>query len=116
MDVLFPHDEIRQYQDDFIKDVHEAVSKSSHLIAHAPTGIGKSSAVLSATVKLAIDKGLTIFFITPKNTQHKIVIETLNKIKTKFKLYFTVIDLIGKKSLCALEEITSLSSSEFNEY
>jgi len=116
MEILFPHEEVRQQQDLFIKDIHEAVSNSSHLIAHAPTGLGKSAATLSATIKLAIEKDLTVFFVTPKHTQHRIVIDTLNKIKTKFNLNFSVVDLIGKKSLCALDEITLLSSSEFNEY
>jgi DNA excision repair protein ERCC-2 len=116
MDIFFPHEQVRQYQDDFIRDIHKAVFKKEHLIAHAPTGIGKSAAVLSATIKLAIEKNLTIFFVTPRHTQHKIVIDTLSKIKTKFNLNFTVVDLIGKKSFCALDNIESLSSSEFNEY
>ena len=49
---LFPHDEIREGQDALIKDLQSAVNDGKILIAHAPTGLGKTanaSILFSAT-------------------------------------------------------------------
>jgi len=40
-DLLFPHSEIRDVQEDLIKEVLAAVENKTNLIAHAPTGLGK---------------------------------------------------------------------------
>mgnify|MGYP001568583795 FL=1 len=44
---LFPYDKIRPEQDDLIRDVAAAVSGGKCLIAHAPTGLGKTAAALA---------------------------------------------------------------------
>ena len=61
-------------------DVTKALKRGEHLIAHAPTGIGKTVAVLSPTLECALKKNKTVFFLTPKHTQHVIVIDTLKKV------------------------------------
>ena len=81
MNVLFPHDSIRKIQDDFVNDLVDALKNKKHILAHAPTGIGKTSAVLSTTVPFAVKNNLTVFFLTSRHTQHKIAVETIRKIK-----------------------------------
>ena len=90
MDIFFPHDEIRNIQDDLINDIINAIKNNKNILVHAPTGIGKTAAVLSTTVAYAIKNNRTIFFVTSRNTQHKIAIETLNKIREKFKIKITI--------------------------
>ncbi|HDJ96748.1 MAG TPA: ATP-dependent DNA helicase [Candidatus Aenigmarchaeota archaeon] len=110
---LFPFPKVRPVQKDMIKKVYEVVSNSNHLIAHAPTGIGKTAAVLSPSLAYALNNDLTVFFLTPKHSQHKIVVETLQRIKEKYDVEFTSIDIIGKKWLCNVPGVEDLSSKDF---
>src|SRR3989338_8706473 len=116
MELFFPHEKIRESQQELIKSIEEAIAEKTNLIAHAPTGLGKTAAVLSVALSYAINKKLTVFFLTPKHTQHKIAIETLRLIKQKYNLDFGVVDLIGKRWMCAQEGVTDLSTSEFYDY
>ncbi|MDP3918981.1 MAG: ATP-dependent DNA helicase [Nanoarchaeota archaeon] len=115
MNVLFPHDSIRKIQDDFVNDLVTALKEKKHLLAHAPTGLGKSAASLSTTIPFAIENNLTVFFLTSRHTQHEIAIETIRKIKEKHNPDIKVVDLIGKKHMC-LQDVEKLTSSQFNEY
>ena len=116
MTLYFPFDKIRPGQAELIELVTKAIDGKKHLVAHAPTGIGKTAAVLSPALTAAIKNKSTVIFVTPKHTQHRIAIETLKLIKEKYKLSFSVIDLIGKRWMCIQSGIEKLSSSEFGDY
>lgn len=116
MDIFFPHDEIRNIQDDLINDIINAIKNNKNILVHAPTGIGKTAAVLSTTVAYAIKNNRTIFFVTSRNTQHKIAIETLNKIREKFKIKINAADFIGKRWMCLIPNITELGTAEFYDF
>ncbi len=118
MELLFPHDEIRETQKDLINEILNALKNRKHILAHVPTGIGKTAATLSPALSYALqeEKDLTVFFLTPKHTQHKIAVETLKLIKEKCKHNFKVISFIGKKWMCAHSGVKELTSSEFSEY
>ena len=100
----FPYDTIRPEQDKFIKDVEEAIRGKSNLIAHAPTGLGKTAAALSPALEYALKNGKTVFFLTSRNTQHKLAVDTLRKIKNKHDIEFSAVDMVGKNHMCAREE------------
>jgi len=112
---FFPYGQVRSGQKDFIKDVAGAVSSGKHLVAHAPTGIGKTVGVLSPVLEHVLSHGQTVFFLTPKHTQHVIVVDTLKKIQKKTGLNITCVDIIGKQWMCP-HKLGDLSSREFNEY
>jgi len=113
---LFPYEKIRKIQEDMLKEVADTVKNRANLIAHAPTGLGKTIAALGPCLKHAIDKHLTIFFLTSRHTQHAIAIETLSEIKKKYDLKFNVADIIGKKWMCGMDGVSLLSSGDFSEY
>lgn len=113
---LFPFENIRKGQKEFLQDVKNAIENKKHLIAHAPTGIGKTAAVLSSSFEYSLKKGKTIFFLTPKHTQHKIVIDTIKRIKSKFGVKIIAVDFIGKQWMCPYPNVRELSSREFNEF
>src|SRR3989344_8349644 len=115
-DILFPYEVIRKTQDNFINDVLECLNSKKHLIAHVPTGIGKTAGALAPLLKYAIDNKLTIFFLTPKHTQHKIVIETLRLIKEKYKIEVIVADFIGKRHMCLHDNASSMGNAEFHDF
>lgn len=114
-EILFPHKKIRPIQDKLIEKVQYCIRNKKHLIAHAPTGIGKT-AVLGPILAYAIRNKLTVFFLTPRHMQHKIAIDTIRSIKERYNVNIEAVDLIGKKWMCAQPGIDILNSGEFGEY
>ncbi|MCX6707812.1 MAG: ATP-dependent DNA helicase [Candidatus Woesearchaeota archaeon] len=115
-DSLFPYEKIRKMQEDMLKDVGNAIRTGSNLIAHAPTGLGKTIAAIGPALRYAIDNDKTVFFLTSRHTQHNIAIQTLAEIKRKHGIKFNVTDLIGKKWMCAMPGIELMASKDFAEY
>lgn len=114
-ETLFPHEEKREIQDQFLQDVVRALNNEKHLLAHAPTGLGKTTAVGPALF-YGLRKKKTVFFLTPKHTQHKIAVETLKLIKEKHNMDILVVDFIGKKWMCQRPGVQAMNSYEFAEY
>ncbi|PLW79861.1 hypothetical protein C0585_05570 [Candidatus Woesearchaeota archaeon] len=113
---LFPHDKIRPIQDELIDNVKKAVKNGLNLVAHAPTGLGKTAASISPALEYARENNKTIFFLTSRHTQHKIAIDTLKEIKRKHDLDLLATDIIGKKHMCVVPGINLLHPSEFSEF
>ena len=74
---FFPHETIREGQVDLVNDISQALREQKILLAHAPTGLGKTASALSVAVKYALESKKVVFFLTNRHTQHKIAIETL---------------------------------------
>ena len=115
-DVLFPHDEVRPIQEELIKDIDAALATGKNIIAHAPTGLGKTASSLPVAFAHALKNDLTVFFLTSRHTQHEIAIQTLKEVRKKYNLDFTSVDLIGKQWMCPVPGVKELYSSEFSEY
>lgn len=114
--LLFPYKEVRSIQDDLIKEVDNCLKEKKNLIVHAPTGLGKTAATLPVALAHALKNKLTVFFLTSRHTQHRIVIDTLKQIKKKYKTNFVAVDIIGKKWMCPVPGTNELYSNEFSEY
>ena len=112
----FPYETVRPSQEEMMEKILGCLENKKNLLIHAPTGLGKTSAALTAALNYNLSKDLVIFFLTPKHTQHKIAIETLQLIKEKHSLNFQVIDLIGKQWMCAQPGVADMTSSDFSEY
>src|SRR3990167_2794624 len=115
-EIYFPFSKIRDIQTDMISDIYNAISSKKHIIMHAPTGIGKTAAALAPALSFAIKNNLTIFFLTSRHTQHKIVVDTLKQIKQKHGISFECADIIGKKWMCLQNSVEALGSGSFHEY
>lgn len=113
---LFPHEQIRPEQEKLLDAVKKAIESKRNLIVHAPTGLGKTAAAISPALSYALEKNLTVFYLTSRHTQHKIAIDTLRKIKEKYKIDLVATDIIGKKFMCPVPGIQLLHSSEFSDY
>ena len=113
--VFFPHERIRREQDRLLHDALRAVEQKRHLIAHAPTGLGKTSAVLSPALSYAIREGKTVFFLTPKISQHEIAVQLVKDLNKKFSLGLKGVDLVGRRHMCSDPLLSEADSSSFYE-
>ena len=113
---LFPHEQIRPEQEKLLDAVKKAVESKRNLIVHAPTGLGKTAAAIAPALEYALEKNLTLFYLTSRHTQHKIVIDTLRKIKEIHRVAVITTDLIGKKFMCIVPGVQLINSSDFSEY
>jgi DNA excision repair protein ERCC-2 len=75
----FPFPEMRKYQDEMMQAVRESLEHRRDLLVSAPTGVGKTVAALFPSLRYALLNKKRLFFVTPKTTQQKIVVETLRK-------------------------------------
>ncbi|HIH11955.1 TPA: ATP-dependent DNA helicase, partial [Candidatus Woesearchaeota archaeon] len=112
---LFPHAEMRDGQKELVNDIYTTLTQGKILLAHAPTGLGKTASALAVAIEVALQQKKRIFFLTNRHTQHRIAIETIKMIREKHSVAIPCIDLIGKKSMCS-QEVAGLFGNEFNEY
>ncbi len=73
----FPFPSLRKHQDSMVSAIESALAGQRQLLVSAPSGVGKTVAALYATLKFALQNGLCVFFVTSKNTQQRIVADTL---------------------------------------
>jgi len=99
MPKTFPFTSIRPGQKDFLKDAVLAVSEGKHLIAQAPTGLGKTAVGLAASIESAMLEDKLILFLTSRQSQHRIVVDTLRKIREKVSRV-NAVDIVSKQSMC----------------
>jgi DNA excision repair protein ERCC-2 len=109
----FPYDKIRPMQIDLIADINKAIINKTNLIAHAPTGLGKTVAALLPSIIKSKNDNLKVIFLTSRNTQHILAMNTLKDIKAKFSN--VGVDLLGRKHLC-LQALPNFSAGDLAEY
>jgi len=111
----FPFENIRGGQKQLYEDTLKAINENKTLMAYAPTGIGKTAAVLTAAVEKQFEnrEGI-VFFLTSRHSQHNIAIETLKRIKENNNIDINVIDIINKKDMCPLNP--DINRMEFESY
>ncbi|MAG60342.1 hypothetical protein CL619_01005 [archaeon] len=114
-EICFPHNSLRGGQAELVKDIKDTLHNGEKILAHAPTGLGKTASALSIAVPLAKKLKKKVFFLTNRHTQHKIVIETLQEMQEKSGELIIVSDIIGKKGMCS-QEVAKLFGSDFNEF
>lgn len=112
----FPHEQIRSEQQKLAQTIHDALLNKEHVIAHAPTGLGKTAASLAPTVSFAIQHKKKVLFLTSRFTQHTLALETLRMMKNKHDISFQVSDMVAKKTMCLMNGVQNLASNEFSVF
>jgi DNA excision repair protein ERCC-2 len=87
-----------------INDGLKVISEGGFLLANAPTGIGKTAAALAAALTVARSRtGARVLFLTGRQSQHRIVVDTVRRINERIKddgRDVTLVDIIGRESMC----------------
>ena len=97
------HPTPREGQIEMIAECLETLKKGGAHLASAPTGIGKTAAALAAALEFAtsFEERKTIMFLTPRQSQHRIVVDTVRRINAIRKgEKITLVDMIGQANMC----------------
>lgn len=113
---LFPFESVRAGQDALLADVRRAVAEGRHLVAYAPTGLGKTAATLVPALEHALREGKRVFYLTGTQSQHRIAVETLKAMRERSGVPFVVGDVIGKQDMCARHEAEGMHYKRFAEF
>jgi len=105
------HETLRDSQDEMIRDGMDVLAAGGFLLAAAPTGIGKTAAALAAAIETARSSAEppVVMFLTGRQSQHRIVVETVRKINDRLEPgvpKVRLVDLIGQQGMC-INEIRS---------
>ncbi len=106
------HKQPRPGQLEMINDSIRALSGRGFHVAAAPTGIGKTAASLAAAVAVSRARmnRTHVLFLTGRQSQHKIVIDTIRKINENLldeHQSVRVVDVIGRESMCEVVDLFS---------
>ncbi len=99
-DLRFPHDEFRTGQRELSELVYKCVDRAGQLMLEAPTGIGKTAAVIYPALKaLATNKHDRVIFSTAKVAGRRVAEQTLETLETQ-GLVLRRLSLTAKDSIC----------------
>ena len=113
---LFPYEIIRPTQIEMMSSIGEALKNGKSAIIDAPTGIGKTAGVLAPALSYALENEMTVFFLTSRHTQHKLVVDTAKAIEKKHEKRVIVSDMIAKRNMCAQQGAEAFRPKEFLEF
>ena len=107
-ELFFAHENVRDSQGEMISDGVRVLSEGGFLLAAAPTGIGKTAAALASALQSSFDNHLSterpnIIFMTGRQSQHKIVVDTVRKINSRIPdgiSKISLVDIIGREGMC----------------
>ncbi len=115
MEFLFRHQRPRKFQRELMEDAYRAISEGKHLVAHAPTGIGKTDAVFSAALTYAKESGKVVVYLSPKISQHTMALKVVSGINEKYGTKFRAVEFIGKRYMCIHPLARRLPAEDFYE-
>jgi DNA excision repair protein ERCC-2 len=98
----FPFEIVRPGQDEIVSAVARGVWQRDALLVSAPTGIGKTMAVLYPAVKQSLKLGKKLFFLTSKTLQQEAAVEALRRLNDGS---FRVLRIRAKSKMCAHTEM-----------
>ncbi|HEX2120982.1 MAG TPA: DEAD/DEAH box helicase, partial [Thermoanaerobaculia bacterium] len=98
----FPFDELRPGQEEIVSAVARAVWQRDSLLVSAPTGIGKTMAVLYPALRQSLKLGKKLFVLTAKTLQQDAAINALRLLNDGS---FRVLRIRAKQKMCAHTEM-----------
>ncbi len=98
-EVPFAHESYREGQKTLADEAYEAMEQSKQLLLSAPTGTGKTAAVLHGVLRSASHRGLKVFYATAKGTQREMVERTLGQMVPR-GLPIRAVSLTAREKMC----------------
>ncbi|UOE99777.1 ATP-dependent DNA helicase [Bdellovibrio reynosensis] len=80
-EMTFPFAAPRRGQKELVETVAENFEEGRALLVQAPTGLGKTAGILYPALKESLARGQKVVYVTPKNSQHQVAEEAVEKIQ-----------------------------------
>ncbi len=109
----FPFDNPRRGQIELIETIEKGMKQNKRLMIQAPTGLGKTMGVMYPSLKESMGRGQKVIYVTPKNSQHTVAEEAVEKIQEK-NIPIKSLTITAKSKLCMKAE--PICNPEFCEY
>ena len=100
----FPHQQPRPGQQQMIRTAQQAFEENEALLAEAPTGSGKTAAILFPALARGLADGKQVMFLTSKNLQQIMAVNALRSMNRDGA--FRTIQLRSKEKMCANGQVT----------
>ena len=95
----FPMPTFRAGQQAVARRVYQALSRDDHLLLEAPTGSGKSLAVLYPGIR-ALQAEAQLFFLTSRNLGAAAALQAAKQIAPTAKANLSVVEITAKEKIC----------------
>lgn len=95
---MFPYSRVREGQRQFLEDARSSMANQVHLLAHAPTGLGKTAVALTAALERTMGQDGFTFYLTARQSQHNIAVDTSRYIWRKNRV--RLVDIISREDSC----------------
>jgi len=109
---LFPYDEFRPFQ----KEVHDAVYRGllerKPVLINAPTGLGKTAAVLAAAVRYLLDTETPLHYVVRTRAELEPPVRELAKILNR-GVYLDYVVIKSRQDMCCYSSLKKLDYLEF---
>lgn len=102
--MTFPFAKPRPGQKELIEELTQDLVSHHEVLIQAPTGLGKTAAVMFPLLKDALSRGQKLIYVTPKNSQHigaEDAISHLREVGTRLRS----LTLNAKAKMCLKEEV-----------
>lgn len=111
--LIFPFQKPRSGQIELIETIEQGMIDNRPMLLQAPTGLGKTVGVLYPTLKEALARGQKLIYITPKNSQHAVAEEAVNRLQ-EIGANIKSLTITAKSKMCFKNE--PLCNPEYCEY
>ncbi len=102
--LAFPFPDPRPGQTELAARVEEALESGRRLLLQAPTGLGKTAAILHPALRRALDQDLQVFYCTPRNSQHEVAEDFVRRLRAQGRPVRSV-TLRAKEKVCPQAEV-----------
>lgn len=99
--LAFPFTAFRTGQRELAADVYRANARGRHLMAQAPTGIGKTMSTVFASLRAAPDQGTDrLLFLTARTTGRQLALDALQRLGAPHALPLRVLERVARDKAC----------------
>lgn len=100
----FPFEYLRPGQERLLSLVETTLREKGRLLVQAPTGLGKTAAVLHPALMRALAEDLRVFYLTPRNSQHSVAEAFVKRLREAGHGVRSV-TLRAKERVCPQDEV-----------
>ncbi len=112
-DLQFPFAKPRSGQVELIQTIEDTMKEHRPMLLQAPTGLGKTLGVMYPTLQDALSRGQRLIYVTPKNSQHAVAEEAVEKLQDAGAAVKSM-TLTAKSKMCLKNE--AICKPDFCEY